>query len=40
VKAGLVPQLLAAVRACADEVVLPVEYGCCGFAGDRGFTTP
>ena len=40
VKSGLVPQLLATLRACADEVVLPIEFGCCGFAGDRGFTTP
>ena len=40
VKAGLVPQLMATVGAAASEVVLPVEFGCCGFAGDRGFTTP
>jgi D-lactate dehydrogenase len=28
------------VRACADEVLVPVEAGCCGFAGDRGYTHP
>ncbi len=40
VKLGLVPKLTALVRACADEVVVPVEAACCGFAGDRGFTRP
>jgi D-lactate dehydrogenase len=40
VKSGLVPQLLATLRAAAAEVVLPIEAGCCGFAGDRGFTHP
>lgn len=25
---------------CAREVVVPEEVGCCGFAGDRGFTHP
>ena len=37
---GLVPKLTATARACADEVFVPVEAGCCGFAGDRGFTHP
>lgn len=40
VKSGLVPQLLAVLHLAADEVVVPVEAGCCGFAGDRGFTHP
>jgi D-lactate dehydrogenase len=40
VKMGLVAKLTATVRACADEVLVPVESGCCGFAGDRGFTHP
>jgi D-lactate dehydrogenase len=26
--------------ACVDNVVVPDEVGCCGFAGDRGFTFP
>jgi D-lactate dehydrogenase len=40
VKLGLVTALTETLRAVADEVVLPVESGCCGFAGDRGFTHP
>ncbi|MFJ9173180.1 FAD-binding and (Fe-S)-binding domain-containing protein [Streptomyces sp. NPDC102360] len=33
---GDVAQLRAVAEACADEVVLPDDAGCCGFAGDRG----
>ncbi|MER5437570.1 FAD-binding and (Fe-S)-binding domain-containing protein [Streptomyces sp. NPDC002790] len=33
---GDVDQLRAVAEACADEVVLPDDAGCCGFAGDRG----
>jgi D-lactate dehydrogenase len=40
VKLGLVPKLLALARACAEDVVVPIAAGCCGFAGDRGFTHP
>ena len=40
VKLGLAGALAAVMRACADEVVIPIEAGCCGFAGDRGFTHP
>jgi len=40
VKLGLAGALTAVLRACADEVVIPLEAGCCGFAGDRGFTHP
>jgi D-lactate dehydrogenase len=40
VKLGLVNALVTIARACADEVVIPIESGCCGFAGDRGFTHP
>ena len=25
---------------CAEEVIVPDEIGCCGWAGDRGFTKP
>jgi D-lactate dehydrogenase len=38
VKMGLVAKWTATIRACADEVVVPLSAGCCGFAGDRGFT--
>jgi D-lactate dehydrogenase len=40
VKLGLVAKLTETIAACADEVLVPVEAGCCGFAGDRGFTHP
>jgi D-lactate dehydrogenase len=29
-------QLRAVAEACADEVVVPDDAGCCAFAGDRG----
>jgi D-lactate dehydrogenase len=25
---------------CAEHVIVPAAVGCCGFAGDRGFTRP
>jgi D-lactate dehydrogenase len=28
------------LRACAEKMVVPSEMGCCGFAGDKGFTRP
>ena len=37
---GLDQTLFALAGACADEVVLSGEQGCCGFAGDRGFSHP
>ena len=37
---GLEAKLLAVARACAETVVVPEAIGCCGFAGDKGFTTP
>ena len=40
VKLNLAPKLEAIARACSDEVVVPAYAGCCGFAGDRGFTFP
>jgi D-lactate dehydrogenase len=40
VKLGLTTKLAAVLRACASEVVVPLAAGCCGFAGDRGFTHP
>ncbi len=39
-KLGLAPKLRAVVEACATRVVVPAGVGCCGFAGDRGFTHP
>ncbi|QYA92819.1 FAD-binding oxidoreductase [Streptomyces anulatus] len=33
---GDVGQLSALAEACADEVVVPDDAGCCAFAGDRG----
>jgi D-lactate dehydrogenase len=38
-KMGLEPKLRALAEACAEKVVVPTT-GCCGFAGDKGFTTP
>jgi len=39
-KMGLADKLEALARACADKVVVPAGVGCCGFAGDKGFTRP
>jgi D-lactate dehydrogenase len=32
--------MLALAKACAETVVVPDSVLCCGFAGDKGFTTP
>jgi D-lactate dehydrogenase len=40
VKQGLSDTLARVARACANEVVQPAEVGCCGWAGDKGFTVP
>src|SRR5271167_3120360 len=39
-KMGVGAKLERIARACSDEVTVPVEAGCCGFAGDRGFLFP
>ena len=39
-KMGLVNTLIALTRLCSTQVFVPEEVGCCGFAGDRGFTHP
>ncbi len=39
-KMGLEAQFLALASRCAEHVVVPVSVGCCGWAGDRGFTFP
>jgi len=39
-KMNLTPKLEAIAQACASEVVIPRDAGCCAFAGDRGFLFP
>jgi D-lactate dehydrogenase len=39
-KMGLKAKFMAVANACAEEVVAPAEAGCCGWAGDKGWTTP
>ncbi len=39
-KMGTEGKFVAIARACAEEVVVPVDAGCCGMAGDRGFLFP
>lgn len=39
-KMGLADKFIQLAQSCARQVVLPEEEGCCGFAGDRGFTHP
>jgi D-lactate dehydrogenase len=37
---GLEAPLRQLAKLCAQQVIEPEEEGCCGFAGDKGFTTP
>jgi D-lactate dehydrogenase len=39
-KMGIGAKLEAIARACSDDVTVPLDAGCCGFAGDRGFLFP
>ncbi|MDO8605743.1 MAG: FAD-binding and (Fe-S)-binding domain-containing protein [Phaeospirillum sp.] len=39
-KMGLDDKMAALAKACATTIVVPEGVGCCGFAGDKGFTTP
>ena len=39
-KMGLANTLIDLARLCSTQVFVPEEVGCCGFAGDRGFTHP
>jgi D-lactate dehydrogenase len=39
-KLGLTPKLEAIAKACSDSVLVPLDAGCCAFAGDRGFLVP
>ena len=40
IKMGLTDKLKQVAELCAEIVILPNEVGCCGWAGDRGFTYP
>jgi D-lactate dehydrogenase len=37
---GLENSMLELANACASEVIIPEHIQCCGWAGDKGFTTP
>lgn len=39
-KMGLAEKLKKVAEACAENVIVPKDTGCCGFAGDRGFSYP
>jgi D-lactate dehydrogenase len=39
-KLGIAPKLEAIAKACSDSVLVPLDAGCCAFAGDRGFLVP
>lgn len=39
-KMGLESKFKKIATQCAEEVIIPEHVGCCGFAGDRGFTYP
>jgi D-lactate dehydrogenase len=39
-KLGLQEKMIAIAKCCAESVTLPLNLGCCGFAGDRGFLFP
>ena len=40
IKMGLKPTLVKIAQFCSNNVLVPAEVGCCGFAGDKGFTLP
>ncbi len=37
---GLTDKIVSLASMCATGVTIPAEVGCCGFAGDKGFTRP
>jgi D-lactate dehydrogenase len=39
-KMGLEESFREAALLASDEIIIPEEVGCCGFAGDRGFSFP
>jgi D-lactate dehydrogenase len=40
VRMGLADKFRQIAELCAERVVIPTGIGCCGWAGDRGFTYP
>ncbi|MGE5498574.1 MAG: FAD-binding and (Fe-S)-binding domain-containing protein, partial [Syntrophothermus sp.] len=38
IKLGLTDKLRKLAEKCSDNVIMPFDTGCCGWAGDRGFT--
>ena len=39
-KMGLANTIIALAKLCSNKVLVPEGVGCCGFAGDKGFTHP
>lgn len=39
-KTGLADMFIEIAKMCSTKVTVPTDVGCCGFAGDRGFTFP
>ena len=39
-KMNLKDKILKLAEMCSNNVLVPEEVGCCGFAGDKGFTQP
>ena len=39
-KMNLTGKLVGIAKACSNQVLVPADAGCCGFAGDRGFLFP
>jgi len=39
-KMGIGAKLEAIASACSGQVTIPLDAGCCAFAGDRGFLFP
>jgi D-lactate dehydrogenase len=37
---GQADTIVRVAKACAKNVFVPEEIGCCAFAGDKGFTEP
>ncbi|MCM1033067.1 MAG: FAD-binding oxidoreductase [Odoribacter sp.] len=37
---GLADTIVNLARRCSNNVTVPAAVGCCGFAGDKGFTVP
>ncbi|MEH6823355.1 MAG: FAD-binding and (Fe-S)-binding domain-containing protein [Motiliproteus sp.] len=37
---GLADSLVTLAKVCAKDVIIPDQITCCGFAGDKGFSTP